>query len=106
MPETDLRKSISLLRARGDELIVFHLLDRAEIELPFHDATHLEDSETGEIIRFDAAYRKRQKEIAGEFQEKVRTICMENGALSIAVDTSLSPVEAILEMNHRRKGML
>lgn len=105
IPEMDLRRSISLLRARGDELIVFHLLDKAEIELPFHDATHLEDSETGEIIRFGDAYRKRRKEIAGAFQEKVNTICTENGALSIAIDTSWSPVEAILKMNDRRKGM-
>ena len=106
IPEEDLRESLSLLRAGGDELIVFHLLDRAEIELPFSNATHFRDSETGALIRFDPAFRKRQKEIAAAFRNKAESVCLEYGALAIPVDTALSPVEAILEMSRRRKGML
>ena len=105
IPEDDLRESLSLLRARGDELIVFHLLDRAEIELPFSSATHLRDSETGALIRFDPGFRKQQRKIAEAFRKKAESICMEYGALAIPVDTALSPVEAILEMSRRRKGM-
>ena len=105
IPEEDLRRSLSLFRAGGDELIIFQLLDRAEIELPFSGATHLKDSETGTVIRFDPAFRKRQKEIADAFRRKAESICMEYGALCIPIDTALSPVEAILEMSRRRKGM-
>lgn len=106
IPEETLRESLPLLRAGGDELIVFHLLDRAEIELPFSNATHLRDSETGALIRFDPAFRRHQRELADAFRKKAETICMEYGALAIPVDTALSPVEAILEMSRRRKGML
>lgn len=105
IPEEDLRKSISLLRACGSELIVFQLLDRAEIDLPFSGATHLRDSETGALIRFDPAFRQRGKEIVKAFRRKAEAVCTEYGALAIPIDTALSPVEAILEMSRRRKGM-
>ncbi len=106
VPEEELRRSISLLRSHGDELIVFHLLDRAEVELPFSDATHLRDSETGELIRFDRSMREHLRSIAEEFRRKVNAVCSENGACCVEITTALSPVEAILAMNEARKGML
>ncbi len=38
------------LKARGHDVIVFHLLDPAEIEFPFEDASGFEDLETGEQV--------------------------------------------------------
>ena len=40
--------SLRLLRGRGHDLLVFHLLDPAELEFPFDEATNFEDLETGE----------------------------------------------------------
>jgi len=38
------------LRNRGNELLVLHLLDPAELEFPFEDAASFEDLETGELL--------------------------------------------------------
>jgi uncharacterized protein (DUF58 family) len=40
--------ALANVRGRGNDLIVFHLLDRNEIEFPFADATNFADLETGE----------------------------------------------------------
>lgn len=43
-------RSLSRLRHKGNDIIVFHILDPAEVEFPFEDAAHFEDLETGERI--------------------------------------------------------
>jgi len=43
-------ESIGLLRARGHDVIVFHILDPTELEFPFEAASGFEDMETGEQI--------------------------------------------------------
>ena len=42
--------AVGPLRFRGNEIIVFHLLDPAEIDFPFDDASSFEDLESGEQI--------------------------------------------------------
>jgi uncharacterized protein (DUF58 family) len=42
--------AIGPLRFRGNDIIVFHVLDPAEIEFPFDDASSFEDLESGEQI--------------------------------------------------------
>ena len=43
-------RAVARLRNRGNDLIVLHVLDPAELELPFDDAANFEDMETGEAI--------------------------------------------------------
>jgi uncharacterized protein (DUF58 family) len=43
-------RSVALLKARGHDVIVFHVLDPAELAFPFQDASGFEDMETGEQI--------------------------------------------------------
>ncbi|MFQ5704855.1 MAG: DUF58 domain-containing protein [Gemmatimonadales bacterium] len=42
--------SLSRLRFKGNDIIVFHVLDPAEVEFPFDEAAHFEDLETGHRI--------------------------------------------------------
>ncbi|HET9947895.1 MAG TPA: DUF58 domain-containing protein [Longimicrobiales bacterium] len=42
--------AVAPLRARGHDVIVFHVLDPYELEFPFEEATGFEDLETGEQI--------------------------------------------------------
>jgi uncharacterized protein (DUF58 family) len=42
--------SVRLLRQRGNDVMVVHILDQAELELPFDDATTFMDLELGERI--------------------------------------------------------
>ena len=48
-PET-VMDALSLIRFRGNDVIIFHLLDSAEIEFDFKDASAFEDLENGEQI--------------------------------------------------------
>jgi uncharacterized protein (DUF58 family) len=43
-------RSVSLLKARGHDVIVFHVLDPAELTFPFQDPSAFEDLETGDQI--------------------------------------------------------
>lgn len=43
-------EAIAPLRFRGNDVIVFHVLDRAELEFDFEDASAFEDLESGEQI--------------------------------------------------------
>ena len=43
-------KGLELLRARGSDVVVFQILDRAELTFPFQDATQFQDLETGREV--------------------------------------------------------
>jgi uncharacterized protein (DUF58 family) len=43
-------EALGHLRNRGNDLMIFHILDRAELEFPYDDAQSFEDMETGEKL--------------------------------------------------------
>lgn len=49
-PPEQVLDAIKPLRYRGNDVIVFHVLDPAEIDFPFEEAGNFEDLETGERI--------------------------------------------------------
>ena len=58
--------ALANVRGRGNDLIVFHLLDRTEIEFPFADATNFVDLETGERMPVIPDYLRAQyREVVG-----------------------------------------
>lgn len=52
--------ALANVRGRGNDLIVFQLLDRTELEFPFADATNFVDSETGERMPVIPDYLRTQ----------------------------------------------
>lgn len=46
----DVMRALGPLAARGHDVIVFHVMDPAELEFPFEEASGFEDLETGEQI--------------------------------------------------------
>lgn len=64
------------LRFRGHEVLLFHVLDRDELELPFGDQVLFRDIEGDEELFAEPwAFRKAYKEAMEEFIEGVRSIC-------------------------------
>ena len=49
-------RALHHFRHKRHEVIVFHVLDRAEIEFPFRETASFVDMETGERIQVDPAY--------------------------------------------------
>ncbi len=68
--------ALRLLRGRGHDVIVFHLLDPAERELPFDDPTSFEDMETGEQLpalpaKLRDGYRELVREHVAELERRI-----------------------------------
>ncbi len=75
-PPQEILTAINRLRRRGNDLIVFHLLDPAEVEFSFDEATQFEDLETGERIpvvpaRVRAGYRGLMQEHVAELTQRM-----------------------------------
>ena len=61
-------KGLELLRARGSDVVVFQILDRAELTFPFDDAAQFQDIETGREVL------TRPSEVRDEYLESMRTM--------------------------------
>jgi hypothetical protein len=63
----ELLEALKPYRVLGNDLVVFHVLDPAEIEFPYTEASRFEDLETGEEVpvvpdAFADQYRKLMRE--------------------------------------------
>lgn len=81
--------ALRLLRGRGHDVIVFHVLDPAERDLPFDEPVSFEDMETGERLpalpaRLRAGYRELVREHIAELDRRVSGERMD----FVAIDTS------------------
>lgn len=71
--ETRVIDGLRLLRARGMEVVVFHVLDADELTFPFDRASTFRDVETGEqLLTEPGAVRERYLEGIGALQETYR----------------------------------
>jgi len=66
--------AVSLLRFRGHDMIVFHVLDPAEIEFNYDQASAFEDLESGEQIPIvPEALRAQYRQLVREHSEALRS---------------------------------
>lgn len=92
----DTAKAIRLIRGHKHDVIVFQLLDAAELEFPFAGATVLEDMETGDEVEIDpAALRAHYLEKLEESTAWYRKAFMESGVDYQLIDTR-NPYDAAL----------
>jgi uncharacterized protein (DUF58 family) len=70
------QRGVGALRARGHDVILFHLLDRAERDLPGEGATTFEDAETGERLplRPEALRERYQAQLEAHGGELARRL--------------------------------
>lgn len=83
-----LRRAAGALRARGNDVIVFHVQDPAERDLPWHAPANFEDSETGDRmpLRPDTL-RDEYQRIVGEHRAALRRELGRDGIDYVEVDT-------------------
>jgi len=71
-------EAISPLRFRGHDLIVFHLLDPAEIEFDYDQASAFEDLESGEQLPIvPEALAEQYRSLVREHSDALRSKCSE-----------------------------
>ncbi len=94
--ETELGKALRRLRHRRHEVLLFHLLDPAEEELPYRGLGEFIDPETDEGLIADAlSLRAGYREEIREFRRRCRALCADVGGDYSAVSTA-EPFERLL----------
>ena len=66
-PPEEVLRSLTYLKSKRSDVIVFHILDPAEIEFPFEDLVNFEDLETGERVPVIP------EKIRDEYKEQMRS---------------------------------
>ncbi|MCA9114370.1 MAG: DUF58 domain-containing protein [Planctomycetaceae bacterium] len=98
-------QSLHLLRHAGHDVILFHVLDEAEVSFPFEGMVDLEDPETGESMLLDArGMRSDYQEAVAELREKYRKECQAAQVDYVPLDTSMPFDRALLEYLAQRKA--
>jgi uncharacterized protein (DUF58 family) len=92
-------KSLYRLRHSGHEVILFHILDEAEVHFPFTGLTDFEDPETGQVVKDIDARGMRDDYLAGlrQFQAVWARECGLANVDYVPMDTSVGFDKALLE---------
>ena len=90
--------SLRRLRHGGHDVILFHILDEAEVEFPFEGLVELEDPESNEKLEVDADnFRADYLAEIAEFRERYRSECFHSGIDYVPLDTSMPFDRALTE---------
>jgi len=86
------------LRHGGHDVILFHVLDQAEVTFPFEGLVELEDPETSETLEVDAdAYRSEYLDEINDFRTMYARECRQSGIDYVPLDTSMQFDRALTE---------
>src|SRR5262249_43953303 len=93
-------QAVHHLRHRGNEVILFHILDEAEVHFPFDrlGLVEFEDVESPERLTIDAkGIRGDYLRAVAEFREDFRRECHKANVDYVAMDTSVTFDKALME---------
>ena len=91
-------QSLHHLRHGGNEVILFHILDEAEVHFPFEGIVEFEDVEDHHMLTVDAkGIRGDYLQSVGEFREFYRQECAKANIDYVPIDTSISFDKALME---------
>lgn len=96
-PEPIMR-SLHQLRHRGHDVIVFHILDEAEVHFPFEGLVEFKDAEENQRMTLDAAGMKPDYlDAVQQFRARYKEDCAKAGIDYLATDTSIGFDKALME---------
>jgi uncharacterized protein (DUF58 family) len=98
-------RALRLLRHRKHDVVVFHIMDEAELTFPFREPLVFRDVETGETLAAQPSQlRASYLDAIGEFQETYRAGCAAHGMDYRLMSTATPFDDALLAYLSRRKG--
>lgn len=101
----ELFKSLLRLRHRGHDVILFHILDEAEVYFPFHGICQMIDPETEQELKIDAdGFRKDYLQQIGDFRTELARRSQQAGVDYVPLDTSMQFDAALVEYLHSRRA--
>ncbi|PQO44769.1 DUF58 domain-containing protein [Blastopirellula marina] len=96
--QDEVMRALYQLRHRSHDVILFHILDEAEVTFPFDGMVELEDPETKEKMKVDANnYRQDYQQELNAFRDKYRQDCFQAGVDYVELDTSMQFDKALTE---------
>jgi uncharacterized protein (DUF58 family) len=98
-------QSLHALRHRGHDVIVFHILDEAEVHFPFKGLVEFKDVEENRRMTLDAAGMKPDYlDAVKQFRARYKEDCAKAGIDYLPMDTSIGFDKALMEyLLQRRK---
>ena len=102
----ELLKSLFHLRHRGNEIILFHILDEAEVEFPFEGLVQFVDVETEEEMQLDAkGMREDYQQSLAEFRDQYKEAAAKAGIDYVPLHTGINFDKALIEylMSRQRR---
>lgn len=98
-------KALRQVRHGGHDVILFHVLDEAEVYFPFDGMVEFEDSETADKLQIDATgVRADYLREVEQFRDLYRRECVQSGIDYVALDTSMQFDKALTEYLLSRRG--
>ena len=90
-------KGLRLFRFKGNDVIVFHLLDQAELDLPFDGNILFEDLEAAnlKVVADPRSIRNTYREVVQEFITEMRKQCHDN-AIDYQLISTSTPLDRAL----------
>jgi uncharacterized protein (DUF58 family) len=93
-----IRDALLRLRHRGHDVILFHVLDEAEVSFPFEGVVDFTEPESLDRLVVDAdAARRHYVESVAAFREDYRKTCYHAGIDYVPLDTSMQFDRALME---------
>ncbi|MFM7033814.1 MAG: DUF58 domain-containing protein [Planctomycetia bacterium] len=100
-----IRESLLRLRHRGHDVILFHILDEAEVRFPFDGMVEFTEPESREKLVVDAAAARRDYVAQIEdFRETYRKMCVQTRIDYVPLDTSMQFDRALTGYLQSRKN--
>lgn len=97
--------ALARLRHSGNDVIVFHVLDAAEVEFPYDGPVQFTDSESGQSVSVDATgFRDDYLNALAEFRDAYREGCNKLQIDYVPLDTSMPFDTALTEYLIQRQG--
>lgn len=98
-------KAMRMLRSAGHDVILFHVLDEAEVQFPFHGVVQLFDPETRKEITVNADEMGQEyRDNVAAFRQQWKQGCTESRIDYVALDTSVPYDKPLTEYLVSRRG--
>jgi uncharacterized protein (DUF58 family) len=91
----------------GNDLVIFHVLDPAEIEFPYRDSSRFQDLESGEEMPVvPDVFAKQYRQMIRDHIESLRTKCSDSRIDYVLLDTSKPLDEALFSYLGNRERLM
>ena len=104
---SDLLESLKPYRSLGNDLVVFHILDPAEISFPYTDASRFQDLESGEQVPvIPEVFADQYRTMMREHIEALTTKCSESRIDYLQLQTTQPLDEALFHYLGNRERLM